>query len=435
MNTTEKLYDILTNDDEARLCRDIPEAACREQPENFTLHIGSLSLTKTGDGLMDAKLILSWLLGAVGAPESLIGLLVPVRESLALLPQLFISAKIRELPVRKWVWAGGSLAQGGCVIGMAAACWQMEGFAAGAVVVGLLAAFALARSLCSISYKDVLGKTVAKKKRGTATGMASTVAAGAVLAYGLALGSGLIPLTVGNLCVGLAVGGLCWFLAALAFSRLAEAEGATEGGKSLFGRTFSQFALLREDPQLVRFITVRGLLISTALAPPYFVTLAGRTGAGNLESLGFFVVASSLAALVSTFAWGRFADRSSRFVLIASALIAAIFLGVAGSVGVSCPEAASTPFLLPALLFGLMVAYQGVRLGRSTHLVDMADEEQRAAYTALSNTIIGLLLLAGGAFGLLAEVIGTAAVLLAFSGMCVLAVAAAWGLKEVQGQA
>ncbi|MCB0581752.1 MAG: hypothetical protein KDD10_20900 [Phaeodactylibacter sp.] len=65
----------------------------------------------------------------------------------------------------------------------------------------------------------------------------------------------------------------------------------------------------------------------------------------------------------------------------------------------------------------------------------MADEEQRAAYTALSNTIIGLLLLAGGAFGLLAEVIGTAAVLLAFSGMCVLAMAAAWGLKEVQGQA
>ncbi len=433
MDAAEKVYDILTNDDEARLCRDIPEAACREQPENFTLHIGSLSLTKTGDGLMDPKLILSWLLGAIGAPASLIGLLVPVRESLALLPQLFVSARIRELPVRKWVWAGGSVAQGLCVIGMALACWRLEGFTGGVVVVGLLAAFALARSLCSVSYKDVLGKTVAKKKRGTATGTASTIAAAAVLAYGLALGSGLIPLTVDNLCIGLAVGGVCWFLAAVAFSRLAEEKGAMEGGESLFGRTFSQFALLREDPQLVRFITVRALLISTALAPPYFVTLAGRSGQGNLESLGFFVVASSLAALVSTFAWGRLADRSSRFVLIASALIAAVFLGAAGAVGFFYSEATSTPFLLPALLFGLMISYQGVRLGRSTHLVDMADEERRAAYTALSNTIIGVLLLVGGAFGLLAEVIGTAAVLLIFAGLCVLAAIGGWGLEEVQG--
>ncbi|MCO6477437.1 MAG: hypothetical protein J5I94_12480 [Phaeodactylibacter sp.] len=200
----------------------------------------------------------------------------------------------------------------------------------------------------------------------------------------------------------------------MAFSRLAEEKGATGGGESLFGRTVSQFALLREDPQLVRFITVRALLISTALAPLYFVTLAGRSGSGNLESLGFFVVASSLAALVSTFAWGRFADRSSRFVLIASALIAAVFLGAAGAVGFFYPEATSTPFLLPALLFGLMVSYQGVRLGRSTHLVDMADEERRAAYTAPSNTIIGVLLPVGG-------VAGTAAVLLIFAGLCVLA--------------
>ena len=43
--------------------------------------------------------------------------------------------------------------------------------------------------------------------------------------------------------------------------------------------------------------------------------------------------------------------------------------------------------------------HQGVRLGRTTHVVDMADEDSRAAYTALSNTIIGVVLLAGGIFG------------------------------------
>lgn len=52
-------------------------------------------------------------------------------------------------------------------------------------------------------------------------------------------------------------------------------------------------------------------------------------------------------------------------------------------------------YVLPAIHFFLMISYQGVRLGRSTHIVDMADPETRAAYTALSNSIIGIVLLGG----------------------------------------
>ena len=88
--------------------------------------------------------------------------------------------------------------------------------------------------------------------------------------------------------------------------------------------------------------------------------------------------------------------------------------------------------IMPAALFVLMLAHQGVRLGRSTHVVDMADEDSRAAYTALSNTIIGVLLLAGGVFGLIAEVIGYAGVLGLFALMCLAAIAAAASLREVQ---
>ena len=84
------------------------------------------------------------------------------------------------------------------------------------------------------------------------------------------------------------------------------------------------------------------------------------------------------------------------------------------------------------LLFGLMIAYQGVRLGRSTHLVDMADEDTRAAYTALSNTVIGVLLLAGGGFSLVAHMFGGETVLAIMAAMSGLAIWAAWGLEEVQ---
>ncbi len=43
-------------------------------------HLASLSLTKAGAGLSDAKLVLAWLLTQLGAASWLIGLLVPVRE-------------------------------------------------------------------------------------------------------------------------------------------------------------------------------------------------------------------------------------------------------------------------------------------------------------------------------------------------------------------
>jgi hypothetical protein len=55
---------------------------------NKLIHLASLSMTKIGDGLVDPKLVLSWALNAAGAPQAAIGLLVPLRESLAMLPQI-----------------------------------------------------------------------------------------------------------------------------------------------------------------------------------------------------------------------------------------------------------------------------------------------------------------------------------------------------------
>ena len=64
----------------------------------------------------------------------------------------------------------------------------------------------------------------------------------------------------------------------------------------------------------------------------------------------------------------------------------------------------------------------------------MATQDTRAAYTALSNTIIGLLLAAGGSFSLLAEFAGVSAVIGVLAGMSALSVVASLGLEEVQAK-
>ncbi|PIY75176.1 MAG: MFS transporter, partial [Rhodobacterales bacterium CG_4_10_14_0_8_um_filter_70_9] len=52
-----------------------PPAAARD----FLTHVAALAATKLADGLINPKLALAWLLGALGAPAWALGLLVPIR--------------------------------------------------------------------------------------------------------------------------------------------------------------------------------------------------------------------------------------------------------------------------------------------------------------------------------------------------------------------
>lgn len=425
---TDAAFQAIAIDDEGRACRDIPESACREEAGNFFTHALSLTLSKLADGLIDPKLVLSWLLTALGAPVALIGLLVPVREAGALLPQLFTAGAIRRMPQRKWAWAMGSAVQGLSVIAIGVAALTLSGAAAGWAILGALTVLALARSVCSVSYKDVLGKTVSKSRRGRATGLAGSFAAAGVLVFAALLVWQPLPrLTLVTYALFLA--GLCWIAGSLLFTRLTEDKGATEGGQSAIKAAMADLGLLASDKYLRRFIAARGLLIATALAPPFMIALMGQDG-GGYEGLGFLVFASAGAGLLSSFVWGRLSDQSSRKVLALAALISAVVLSVTAIAHMR--GWLSVSYVLPALLFVLMIAYQGVRLGRSTHLVDMATPDRRAAYTALSNTIIGLLLIAGSGFSLIANAFGPQCVIIIMAAMCAAAIPAALSLKERQ---
>ena len=428
--TLDKAYRMLTSDDDGRVCRDIPESACNDQPRNFITHIAALGTTKMADGLIDPKLVLSWLLTQLGAPAVFIGLLVPVRESGALLPQLLTAASLRRLSKRKWAWSIGSAIQGLSAAAIALAAMFLEGAAAGIAIVSALGVLALARSVCSVTYKDVLGKTVSKARRGTATGTASSLAAFFVIIFGAILATGTLS-RMPVVLAGLLVAAGLWLLAAVLFSTLQEEAGATEGGANPLSAAMENIGLLAKDAQLRRFIATRGLLISTALAPPFMVALGSNGDAENaFGGLGLLVIASAGASLISSYVWGRLADRSSRKVLIFSAIAASIAL--AATLALNALGLLTSVWGLPAVIFALMLAYQGVRLGRSTHLVDMATQDTRAAYTALSNTIIGLLLAAGGAFSLVAEYAGVSVVIGVLAAMSALSVLAGLGLEEVQ---
>ncbi|MCX4193659.1 MFS transporter [Methylophaga sp. OBS1] len=421
-------YDLLTAEDDGRVCRDIPEQLCDEQPRNFSTHVVSLALTKTADALLNPKLILSWILTTLGASQ-FVGLLVPIREAGALLPQLFIADRIRNMPLRKYAWAVGSALQGLCAGGIAMAAMLLEGDALGWTIISLLTLLALSRSICSVSYKDVLGKTVGKSRRGTATGSAATVAAAMTIAYAVLIASGLFD-KINIVIIGLIFATFFWLTAGFLFSTLKETAGATEGGANPVSMARENLRYLIDDRELRLFIITRSLLLSTALAPPFMLALKAESMQESLHGLGWLLLASSLASLLSSYVWGRLSDRSSRKVLLLAGLGGGVSLTL--TVIASQQNWLSLPWLLPFLLFSLMIAYGGVRLGRSVHLVDIADQDKRAIYTALSNTIIGIILLLTSLFSIIASLYGEAFVLAMFALMSFASMTSAYLMREAQ---
>jgi hypothetical protein len=386
------------------------------QLHNRKVHIFSLSFTKLGDGFVDPKLVLAWLLNSLGAGVFWVGLLVPVREAGALLPQLFTSARLRHVSVRKWWWVTGSIVQGLAVLGIAVSALTLQGGVAGAVIVFSLAVFAVARSICSVSYKDVMGKTVEKPKRGMITGTAASFAAAGTLLFGLVLLFDVFDQRL-TVLVALFLASVLWLTAAMNFSTLHEAESEilVSNLESVFV-TYVHY--LTTDTELQKFLVVRGLLTATAIAPPFLLLLAQVGDTRLLTQLGGLVVASSFATFVSGWVWGALSDRSTSRVLGFAGLASAGFLGLAlYGVQASWYEVI---WFLPLVLFGVVVSYQGVRIARSVHLVNLAVEETRAAYTAISNTIIGVVLLGTGLLGLLAEFAGVQSVVCVLLGMSLL---------------
>lgn len=428
-----RLFEQLTGDEDSRLCRDISEAACREQPRNFFLHLAAALGNKLADEMSNARLVLPWLMGTIGAPVWMVGMLVPIREAGALLPQMFVAGLMRSRPVRKWFWAVGGALQALAAVGLALLALSGSGAPGGALVLVTLTLLALARGISSIASKDVLGKTIAKGRRGTLMGWSASIAGAMTLAAG-----GVLMLFEDRpgglaLAVLLAVAAAGWALNALCAARINEEPGAVEGGDNAWRAMADGLRLLRRDPALLQFNLTRALLLSSALALPYVALLGQRQDGEGLGGLGILVVVSGLAGMLASPIWGKRSDSSSRRVMRDGGIGAAASCLLAAAVS-GWNLGGEYAIWLYALVYALLViAHAGIRLGRKTYIVDLADSDNRALYVALSNTLTGaLLLLFGGLVGALAQWLSATALLFVLAAIALSAAAVAQRLPELE---
>jgi predicted MFS family arabinose efflux permease len=301
---------------------------------------------------------------------------------------------------------------------------------AGALVVALLAAFSVASGVQSVTFKDVLAKTVPKGRRGRLLATRSFLGAGLTLGAGLAIRLLLSEDTDASAFAWpLFIGAALWVVGVAIFALIGERPGHTDGGRSAITEVKKGMALLRREAGFRRFLATRGLLLAIPLATPFYVVLFHERLGGGLGSLGVFIIATGVTGLVASPIWGWFADKSSRRVMLAAGLIGALAAALAVATTL-LPEAWRTAPVLSIVLVVNAFAYGGARLGRKTYLVDAAPSEERPLFVSSANTTIGALTIVGASLGAIGQAIGVEALVIVLGALCLLASVSAWLTPE-----
>lgn len=271
----DRIYGFLNQEEGARICKDITEEACEKTPQNYFLQMGSSIFTKLGDTLSNPKTVLAWLMTYVNAPVYLISFIVPIRESGSMLPQIIIANVIKSLKIRKWVWVLGSMLQFASITAIGLVALYFTGVQAGWLIVLFIITFSLSRGLCSVTSKDVLGKTIPKTRRGKLKGYTVSVSGVLVLL------AGLYMIYKSNKDTGIEFysyviffAGSLWLIAAIIYSNIKEFPRTTEDSDSGWKESFKKLNLVRTDKHFRDFIISRSLLLCSALTAPFYIVLA-----------------------------------------------------------------------------------------------------------------------------------------------------------------
>ncbi|WP_122893395.1 MFS transporter [Arcobacter peruensis] len=403
---SESIYEKMMNEEDARVCKAIDEKACKVVPGNFFLTIISYFFNKLADSVANTKVIIPWIMESLAVPLFLISFLVPIRESGSLLPQLLIAAYVRKLPIRKYIWSIGAFLQALTMIGIGIVAWNMQGLSAGIAIIFLIILFSLARGLSSVAAKDVLGKTIPKTRRGALNGYSGSLAGVLIIGLGVYfLFVGEKPFSPQNFGILLFCAGFFWIIAGLVYLKINEFEGETDGGGNAISVALKKISLLKTDESFRLFVISRALFLCSVLSAPFFVILAQQHSNSNNYLLGLFILASGLA------------DFSLGFLVF---ILATFFENIFSII-----------WLMPLIYFVLTVGYQGIRIGRKTYLVDLAGGNKRTDYVAVSNSIIGFVLLFAGFIGFLSSLIGLNGIILLLSLIGVLGIFMALKLPDV----
>jgi MFS family permease len=360
----------------------------------------------------------------------LVGLVLSLLQSGRALPQLWASRVLRRHPHRgrrmmltavwtRWViWA----ALTATVCGIASAPWTL------AVIVPVLALYAVAGGVANIPINQVIAATIPPGKRSSFFGL--RLLFGGLLAmvagYGvktvLAVPTLTWPANYGALFLLslLALGGAYTFLSFVRFPSHAVVH--PPGGQVPALRDELR-AVLRAYPILWRLVGVQWLAGGLAVALP-FLTLYGREVLGFPTAwVGTLIMAQTLGAVLGNLVWMPLGNRKGTRVValcaMRGALLGMLYIGV-----VESPVAFAAGFAL------LGFSTSGIVVGFDGYILELGTEKNRPLIVGIQETLLLPVYFFPVLGGLLVELFGYRSLVIAATAFLAPAVILGRGLCE-----
>ncbi|MBI4769785.1 MAG: hypothetical protein HY784_05050 [Chloroflexi bacterium] len=390
------------------------------QSRNFRLGVLNGALFNLAEALMDPTLVLVAFVSALTSSPVLIGLIVPLRNAGWFLPQLYVSTFLQGWQYKKPLYAGmavvRALAWGGLAVSMALV---RNSTALLALFIGLFAINSLASGFAGLSFMSVVAKTIPADRRTDffawrlTGGGALAIGAGFVVRAMLAADAPLsFPqnyLLLFALAFAFSVGGL------LAYNRTEEPPDVeVPPGATFRSQLRRARRVLATDLTYQAFLKMRMALMLAGVATPFFVVWARESFGLPPSWVGVYLAIVTAAGLLANLLFSRLSRRVSNQALFNLAALAGLVMALLvlalAALGLLRPLSARLGGLWLAPVFVLSgVREAGIGVTANSLLLDLAPAWRRPLYVGLTHTVLGLILLATAAGGLVVALSGPVA--------------------------
>lgn len=261
--------------------------------------------------------------------------------------------------------------------------------------------FSISGGFASISYGDIIGKTVASEERGklyASKQFAASLAAfmGGMVVQNIFSGDRFgFPL---NYSITLFVGFVGLLIAALAFWLIKEPPSTSKDEDLLSLTEYIKKVpgILKKDKNFASFIIIENMASFSLMLLPFYIVYAQDSFGIGSDFIGRYLLFQIAGTIVSNLFWGYISDRLNsqavvRICILGGAVIPIIAL-LLSNFG---PETYSIIFFL----IGFLIS--GRKVGFEPYLLEIAPDDRRTVYLGIRGTLnflVVLLPLMGGIF-------------------------------------
>lgn len=418
------------------ICR-IRRAWGRPEQRNYLLGILHGVFVQTGMNLTNPGMVLAVFTRALGGSNTLVGLLSTIRFGGWFLPQFLVAGwiqpKPRKVPSAVAMEAVRILVYGG----LGGLTYVLGGSNPRLLILLFFVLFTSSRFAAgtgALARLDIIAKCISPARRASFFAFRDFFGGACVFGIGFLvqylLDAALGPPFPSNfaLLFGLSCG--CFILAALAFYQVKESPDASRRPPySLRDQLMRVPALLRRDPIFRRYLLARILLHLTIVIGPFYAVLALDVLGAPESMVGFYLSATTLAAISSNLLWQAvdrrrgtpFIVRAASLLTVLTPLLAATLPWLMGLAGFTMERYG----LLPAYAFTIVFVVAGIGnsgrgIGLISLLLSIAPDEERTSYIGLVNTSLGFVSLLSILSGAVIDWVGFGPVFFTATGLLLL---------------